>query len=387
MNYRLTRIACYISYIVGAVVCNFLPLLFVMFNTKYGVSYEELSLLIIINFVTQLATDVVSIKLFSRVGSRAMVMASNVLSCIGLILLALLPKVMSNTFLALCIAVIVFSVGGGLIEVMISPIIDRLPQPNSRGYMAFLHSFFCWGQIIVVLVTTVIIKLAGADSWPYISLMWAVIPFLNTFLLARVPIVEDVPEEERVPLKTLFSNKLFIVVVILMFAAGASELAMSQWASTFAEQGLGLPKMLGDILGPCAFALFMGVGRVSYPYIADRLGARKTLAACSALAVVCYLVAALSPNGIVSVLGCAMCGLGVSALWPGVYSLTSECFKTGGNAMFSTLAMAGDMGCSMGPWLVGMVAGGSGFKTAILIATAFPLISLIGLLFGQFNKE
>lgn len=378
MNYRLTRIACYISYIVGAVVCNFLPLLFVTFNTKYDISYEQLSFLILINFATQLLTDVVSIKLFSRVSSRAMVMASNIFSFIGFVLLALLPNVMDNVFFALCISTVIFSIGGGLVEVMISPIIDRLPQPNSRGYMSFLHSFFCWGQILVVLVTTTIIKLAGGGAWPYISLMWAVIPFLNTFLLARVPIVEDVREEERTPLKTLFGNKLFIIVVILMFAAGASELAMSQWASTFAEQGLGLPKMLGDILGPCAFALFMGVGRISYSHIADRFGAKRTLAVYSAVAVICYLITALSQNGIVSVLGCALCGLGVSALWPGIYSLTSECFKTGGNAMFSTLAMAGDIGCSVGPWLVGMLAGGANFKIAILIATVFPLTALIG---------
>ncbi|MBQ5798711.1 MAG: MFS transporter [Clostridia bacterium] len=385
MSYKTTRFSCYVAYIISAVVNNFLPLLFVMFNEDYGVTYPQLSILIFFNFAVQLLTDVASIKLVRKIGSRTAAVASNVISCAGFVLLAFLPTVMESTLLALFIAVFFTSVGAGLIEVIISPIMDRLPAPETKGYMAFLHSFYCWGQILVTVVTTVILKFAGNGSWSKISLLWAAPCLLNSILLCRVPIVEDVSEEKRTPLKTLFGNKLFVLIVLIMFAAGASELAIAQWASAFAETSLGLPKMTGDILGPSAFALFMGIGRVASALLQSKIGIRIQLIAGSALSIVCYLVSSLATNALVSVFACALCGLGVSILWPGLYSLASATFKTGGNAMFSVLAMAGDIGCSVGPWVLGMVAGDGGFKTAILVGTVFPFIAFVGLLSKRFR--
>lgn len=385
MTYRATRIACYVGYIVQAIVNNFLPLLFVMFNTDYGITYAQLSFVILLNFGVQLITDIASIKIVARFGTRRSVIGAHFLCATGLLLLSFLPRVIPSTFVGICISVLFYSVGGGLIEVLISPIIDRVSQGSGKAAMSFLHSFYCWGQILVVAVTTLLIRIAGSGVWQVASVFWAVIPFVNAFLLMRVPMAQDTQEDKSPSVKRFLQSRLFIVFIFIMFSAGASELAMSQWASTFAEQGLGLSKLKGDLLGPCAFAFLMGVGRIAASFLAEKISVRKLLTVCSVITAASYLAASLIDNGLIAVIACAVCGFGVSFMWPGLYSLAIEYFPSAGNAMFGLLAMAGDMGCSLGPWTVGIVAGFGGLKTALLVATVFPLISLFLLFAKSFN--
>ncbi len=376
MNYSKTRIACYTDYIVQAIINNFLPLLFVMFNTDYGVTYAQLGFLTLLNFSVQLGVDIASIKLAAKIGTRYSVVLANLLCGSGLVLLGILPRLIPNAFLGICIAVLFSAAGGGLIEVFVSPIMDRISGDMGKKFMSFLHSFYCWGQILVVLVTTAAILFFGKECWSFAAVCWSVIPFVCAVAFLRVPIVEDEPPEQRMNIGQLFRSGPFILFIILMFSAGASELAMSQWASTFAEQGLGLSKFTGDLLGPCAFAFCMGVGRIINSILPDRIGIKSVLIVCSIIAAASYLVASLCDNSIIAVLACALCGLGVSAMWPGVLSMSSAKFPHGGNAMFSLLAMAGDLGCSVGPWIAGIIAGIKDLNTALLCCTVFPLVSL-----------
>lgn len=380
MNYKHTRIACYIGSVTQAIINNFLPLLFVMFNTDYDVTYAQLSFIILLNFSVQLLVDIASIKIATKLGTRAATVMAHFFCMVGMLLLSFLPTALPSAFLGICISVIFTAIGGGLIEVLVSPIMDRISVTKGRGHMAFLHSFYCWGQILVVLVSTFAIKFAGSSVWALATACWSVVPFFNAFFFMRVPMIEDAPPEQRIPLKELLSSKLFMLFVLLMLTAGASELIMSQWASTFAEQGLGLSKLEGDILGPCAFAFFMGFGRLMYALLSDKIGIRIVLLSCSVIAVLCYLAASLVDNSIISVLACALCGLGVSVMWPGVLSFASEHFPTGGNPLFGILAMAGDFGCAFGPWITGIIAGEGGLRTALLIATVFPVGSVLILL-------
>ncbi|MBE6767213.1 MAG: MFS transporter [Ruminococcaceae bacterium] len=386
MSYSSTRVACYIGYIVQAIVNNFLPLLFVMFNTSYGLSYGKLGAVVLFNFGVQLVTDILSIKIVSKIGTKRAVIIAHFLCATGLLLLGILPRVMDNTFLGICIATLFSAVGGGLIEVLISPVMDRISGERGRGYMSFLHSFYCWGQILVVLLTTLAIYLFGIGCWYPLSFFWAAVPFFNGLAFIRVPIVEDEPEEKRTPLKKILKTKSFFLLAVLMFTAGASELAMAQWASTFAEQGLGLSKIKGDLLGPCAFALFMGVGRIIHALIPERIDIKTFLLTCGFITLACYLVTSLVDNSIVAVIACALCGLGVSATWPGSYTLASRTFRHGGNAMFGVLAMFGDLGASSGPWLAGLVAAAKGLKPALLACSVFPIMLILILMLYRKNN-
>ena len=386
MNYSKTRTACYIGYIVQAVVNNFLPLLFVMFNTSYGLSYQKLGALVLINFGIQLVTDIASIKIVAKLGTKKAVILAHFLCALGLALLGVLPRLFSDTFAGICISVLFSAVGGGLIEVLISPVMDRISGERGRGYMSFLHSFYCWGQILVVLLTTLAIYMFGIGSWIYLAFFWALIPFVNAFIFIKVPIVEDEPKESRTPLGKIIKTKSFLLLMVLMFAAGASELAMAQWASTFAEQGLGLSKITGDLLGPCAFAFLMGAGRIIYALLPEKIGIRTVLLACGFITLACYLVSSLVDNSIVAVCACALCGLGVSATWPGSYTLASKTFPHGGNAMFGILAMFGDLGASAGPWLAGLIAAAKGLRPALLLCGIFPLMLIVFLILYRKNN-
>lgn len=386
MNYSKTRFVSYIDYIVQAVINNFLPLFFVMFNTKFGISYAALGFVVLLNFLIQLLVDILSIKIVAKFGTRKCIIASNLFCGTGLVLLGVLPRIIPNTFLAICLATVFTAIGGGFIEVLVSPIVDRISGNMSKRYMSFLHSFYCWGQISVVLLITCAVLVFGHECWSVAAVCWSVVPFFAAAMFFKVPIVEDAPPEERMRVREMFASKTFILFIILMFAGGASELTMAQWASTFAEQGLGLSKFTGDILGPCAFAFFMGVGRIANSLLPERFSIRKVLLLCGILAAFCYLTAALANNSIVAVIACALCGLGVSVMWPGVLTLASGHFKKGGNAMFSLLAMAGDIGCSVGPWFAGIVAGASDLKTALLCSTVFPLTTVCILLFSKYKK-
>ncbi len=362
-NYRPTKIACYIGYVTQAIVINLAPLFFVIFSDKYGIDNASLGTLVLITFVVQILTDITAVKLTTKISLRSCAIWAHIFSATGLALLGILPNIIPHTFTALLISSVIYSIGGGLIEVVISPIVDAIPVEVTEGVggakaaaMSLLHSFYCWGQMSVVLITTFILSFIGNDNWIFIPFIWALIPFFNIFAFIRVPFPRFISESERTPIKKIVTTRLFIVCAVLMICSGASELAVSQWASMLAEKGLGVDKVTGDLLGPCAFAFCMGIGRMVYGILGSKLPLAKALLASSSLCVAGYLMITLFQNPIVALLGCSVCGLSVSLMWPGVLSLTSREFSHGGAVLFSLLAICGDIGCSVGPWLTGLVS-------------------------------
>lgn len=397
--YAGTRRAGYTGYVVQAIVNNLAPLLFVVFHTELDVPVAQLGLLAALNFGVQLLTDLVAMFFVDRVGYRRPIVAAHVLATVGLVLLAVLPGLLGDPFLGLCLAVVVYAMGGGLLEVLVSPIVEHLPAaPEEKASgMALLHSFYCWGQLATVVGTTVLIGALGDGSWALLPLLWAVVPAVNTVVFARVPLPDTVPEEHRTSVRGLLGTPLFLAALVLMMTGGAAELAMAQWSSFFAEQSLGVSKELGDLLGPGLFALLMGTGRFAYGLWGQGLDLRRTLAVMSLGATACYLVAATSGVAVVSLLACAACGFMVSLLWPGTFSLTAARFPTGGAAMFAVLALAGDAGGAAGPAAVGGLAvaasgplaelagllpddGGSGLRTGLVLAALVPAVFAVTVL-------
>ncbi|MBQ8027114.1 MAG: MFS transporter [Clostridia bacterium] len=378
LGYKSTVISCYICYISQAIVNNFSPLLFVMFSDRFDISLTQLSLMIALNFGVQLLTDFVAARLVDRVGYRPFVVAAHFLCAAGLSLLSVLPFVMPP-YVGLLIATICSAIGGGLIEVIVSPIIEACPNDNKASAMSLLHSFYCWGQMAVVLVSTLVFRFAGIEAWRVMSVVWALIPLVNAFLYMRVPINALPSENGHGGVLALFKKKTFVVFFLMMLCAGASELSMSQWASAFAESGLGVSKAMGDLLGPCMFAMFMGIARVFYGKFGSEISLSKFMAGSSALCIVAYLITVLSPFPILSLAGCALCGLSVGIMWPGTFSMASAAMPLGGTAMFAMLAFAGDMGCTSGPSLTGRIADtfGSDIKAGFAFATIFPVVMLI----------
>jgi len=393
MTFEHTRRACYVGYVTQAIVNNLAPLLFIVFQTRYDVSYEGLGRLVLLNFGTQLVTDIVAVKLVDRTGYRTPLVLAHVLSVVGFVLLAVLPGLVPP-YLGLSLAVVVYAIGGGLLEVVVSPVVDALPTPKAgkAAAMSLLHSFYCWGQVATVLGTTLLLAWIGHAAWKLVPLAWTAVPLVNLVALCRVPMPPTVPDEHRMAVGTLFTSSTFVTTMVLMFCAGAAELTMSQWSSLFAEQGLGLPKVWGDLAGPCLFAVLMGAGRFAYGLWGERINLVPALIACGVLSTACYLAAALATSPASSLVGCALCGLAVSLLWPGAFSLAAARFPLGGAAMFGILAVFGDAGASAGPWLAGAVAdavsgssaaGGSALRAGILVGTLFPLgLVIAALVFG-----
>ncbi len=352
-TYKDTRIACYTGYFVQAIINNLSPVFFIIYQNKLGISYSLLSLLIIINFLTQLVTDVLSIGFAEKYGERKCVVVSHILSFVGMTLLGVLPSAMPNKFSGLLIATVVSAVGSGMIEVLISPIVSNLPSDDDAGDMSLLHSFYCWGQVVVILVTTVLLALNV--KWWIIPLIWAVIPLINTFNFLSVPIIEQKDIHERLSFRKIFTSRIFIAFLLLMACSGAAEMSMSQWASLFMEKSLKITKALGDIIGPCMFALFMGIGRTVSGFSGNRLNLTKALMVAAFGCAVAYVIAALTNIPLLSLGAFALCGLCVSIMWPGVYSVCVDRFKTGSTAMFAFLALFGDLGCASGPAVTGFL--------------------------------
>ena len=361
MTFTTTRRAAYASFIVQAIVNNLAPLLFVVFHTRLGIDVARLGLLAGLNFLVQLLTDLAAVKVVDRVGYRAPMVLAHVLAALGLILMALLPQLLAAPFAGLCLAAVVYAVGGGLIEVLASPVVEHLPAEPGRSRasgMALLHSFYCWGQLGVVVVSTALLSALGPGAWWVLPLAWAAVPAVNAVLMARVPMPATVPDHERTSLTGLMGSPVFLLVLLLMAAGGASELTMSQWSSFFAQQATGVPKAVGDLLGPGLFALLMALGRTAYGL--DRRD--RAIPLCGALAasglgaVVCYVAAASSPTPAVGLLACALTGLCVALMWPGATSLAAARFPAGGGAMFAVLALAGDVGAAAGPSAAGAIA-------------------------------
>lgn len=388
-NYQTTIFSCFAGYIVQAIINNFAPLLFVTFQNIYQIPLSRITLLVTVNFGVQLIVDLLAARFVDRIGYRAAIVAAHVCSAAGLILLALLPDHM-DPFSGILISVIIYAVGGGLIEVLVSPIMESCPSENKEKAMSLLHSFYCWGQVGVVLLSTLFFQTAGIGNWRLLTLVWAVFPVVNGLVFLRAPIAPLIaPDEKAMSIKELFKNRLFWTTVLIMMCAGASELSMSQWASAFAEQGLGISKSAGDLAGPMTFAALMGTARAVYGKYGDRINLDRFMLASSLLCIVSYLLAALSPSPILSLAGCGLCGLSVGILWPGTFSKAAASLRTGGTAMFALLALAGDIGCSGGPTLVGMVseAAGNNMKAGILAAIMFPMILTVCLLSQQKRKK
>lgn len=399
-TYKNTMYACYTGFITQAIVNNLAPLLFIIFQDKYDISFEMLGRLILINFGTQIAADFFAMRYADRIGHRKAAVAAHFFCALGLISLSILPNILPSPYTGLMIAVMIYAVGGGFIEVMVSPIMDSLPGEAKSSSMSLLHSFYCWGQMAVVLITTLLLKILGPDAWIILPVMWSVIPIYNMFQFMKVPLMPPVAEKEKMPLRQLFGARTFVLALLLMMCAGSSELAMSQWSSLFAEKGLQVPKLVGDLLGPCLFALFMGIGRTIYGTFGHRIHLKKALLGSGTLCVICYAVTVFVQIPIISLLGCALCGLSVSLMWPGTLSLTAEAFPKGGTAMFGLLAVFGDVGASIGPWMAGLVSDLAqqshklfamgqaygmapdqiGLKTGLLSAIIFPIMLIVSLI-------
>ena len=385
LNYTSTKIASYAGLFVQAIVNNFLPILFIALQDVYKIGYEKLGRLIMFNFVTQLVTDMLTPKIVGLLGYRKSAIMCQGFAALGLAMLSFMPRIMPVPYVGIVISVMVYAFASGLMEVILSPMVEMLPTKNKSGNMAVLHSFYCWGQAVTTLVTTFLVSLFGYVNWMYIPILWAVVPLINMFSFIRVPIIEPEPERKSDSLKKLLSSPLFRCFMIMMVCAGASEIAMAEWASMFAQQALGVSKVVGDLAGPCAFAIFMGTGRILYARFSASLSFRKTVIALSALCAACYLTTALTHIPLLALISCAVCGFTVSVMWPGTYSAGAKAFPKGDAVMFSVFAMCGDLGCCLGPWILGIIADIKDLHTGIAFTAIFPIIMLITSIF--FFKE
>lgn len=382
-NYRRTVHACFAGYIVQAVVNNFAPLLFLTFQDSYHIPLSKITLLITINFGLQLVVDLLSAGFVDKIGYRTSVLIAHALSAVGLIGLTFLPEMFSDPFSGLLLAVMIYAVGGGLLEVLISPIVQACPTDNKEKAMSLLHSFYCWGYVGVVLCSTLFFNLFGIGNWKILAVVWALIPVVNAFVFIKVPIAPLISDGEKgLTIKELAGERVFWVFMLLMLCAGASEQAVSQWASTFAERGLGVGKTVGDLMGPMLFAAMMGAIRLIYGKRGDNIDLNRFMVYSSVLCIFSYLIISLSHIPAFGLIGCGLCGLSVGILWPGTFSMASSAIKGGGTAMFALLALAGDLGCSAGPTLVGLVssAAGNNLKMGILIGTVFPVVLLLSMM-------
>lgn len=390
-QYNKTITACFVGYIVQAVVNNFTPLLFLFFQRNYHIPLSQITLLVTFNFGIQLLVDLLSVGFVDKIGYRASMILAHVLSAAGLILLTVLPEILPIPFAGILIAVMIYAIGGGLLEVLVSPVVEACPSDNKEKAMSLLHSFYCWGHAGVVLISTLFFYVAGIEHWKILALFWALIPIGNAFAFTKVPIASLMEEGETgFTLKELFRIKVFWVLLIMMVCAGASEQAVSQWASTFAEKGLGISKTAGDLAGPMAFAVLMGASRAFYGKYGDRIDLDRFMIYSSILCILAYLGISLIPVPQLSLAACAVCGLSVGIMWPGTFSKASKALPRGGTAMFALLALGGDVGCSGGPTLVGFVSGalGDNLKMGVLAGIIFPVLLLTGIvLCGKSGKE
>ena len=394
-NYKKTLIACYLGYITQAISSNFTPLLFLTFKSSYGISLELIALIPLVFYLTQLLIDLVAVKFADVIGYRTCIVTSQAVSSLGLILMAFLPELLPNPFVGIIISVMLYAMGSGLVEVLLSPIVEACPFENKAGVMSLLHSFFCWGAVGVILGSTLFFSIFGTKNWQFLTLIWAVVPLFNTFNFLSCPIERLVEEGKGMRVTQLLRLPLFLLMIILMICVGASEATMTQWASAFTESALGVSKTLGDLLGPCMFAIFMGLARVFYGKKSEKLDLTKVMLWCGLLCFICYILAGLSPIPIVGLIGCALCGLSVGIMWPGTISLSSQKCPSGGTAMFAFLALAGDLGAAVGPAMVGGIAEavGGNLKIGLLFASIFPIILVFGLILlikkrlSGYNKE
>ena len=390
VSFQRTINACFAGYVVQAVVNNFVPLLFVMFQDSYQIPLSKITLLITVNFIFQLVIDILSAGFIDKIGYKTSVIIAHFCAAAGLISLTVLPEVFGDPFVGILVSVMIYAVGGGLLEVLLSPIVEACPTANKEKAMSLLHSFYCWGHMGVVLLSTVFFSVFGISNWKVLALIWALIPVINGIVFFTAPIYSLQEEGEKgLSLKELLSKGVFWVMILLMVCSGASEQAVSQWDSTFAEQGLGVSKTIGDLAGPMAFAFMMGLSRLFYGKYGDRIDLDKFMSGSTVLCLVSYLCISFAPFPVLSLAGCAVCGFSVGILWPGSFSKAAAAIKGGGTAMFAFLALAGDLGCSSGPTLAGFVSShmGDNLKAGILAAIIFPVLMLAGMFLSRKVKQ
>lgn len=388
-NYRKTVIACYLGFVTQAITANFAPLLFLTFHNNYSIPLGKIALISSVFFVTQLIVDVLCAKFADKIGYRRCVVGSQLMSAVGLIGLAFLPELLPDPFTGIIISTVIYAVGSGLTEVLVSPIVEACPFEHKEAAMSLLHSFYCWGSVRVILISTLFFALFGIENWKWLSCAWAIIPFINMFNFTSCPIEHPVEDGEGMGIKGLLKVPLFWLAIVLMICAGASELSMAQWASAFAESALGLSKSVGDIAGPCLFAVTMGISRTIYGKYGDKLDLMKFMIGSGCLCLVCYVTASTASIPMLGLLGCIMCGFSVGIMWPGAISICSAKIPSGGTAMFALLAMAGDMGGALGPWIVGNItqSAGDNMQKGMLAGCVFPIVLTLVLLIMKKSKK
>lgn len=378
-NYKKTLLACYLGFVTQAISANFTPLLFLTFRESYGITLDKIAMIPLVFYLTQLFVDFAATKFADKIGYRTCVVASQILSAVGLVLMAVLPELFASPFVGIIIAVVLYAIGSGLIEVLVSPIVEACPFENKDGMMSLLHSFYCWGAMGVILGSTLFFAVFGIENWKILTFIWALVPLYNTFNFIKCPIERLVEDGESMSIGKLLKTPIFWLMIILMVCSGASEASMAQWASAFTESAIGVSKTVGDLAGPCLFALFMGISRILYGKFSEKLDLTKIMLVCGLMCACCYLLAALSPLPVLGLSGCALCGLAVGIMWPGSVSISSQACPKGGTAMFAFLALAGDLGAMVSPAMVGSISEklGGNLKTGLLVATVFPVI-LVG---------
>ena len=377
-NFRHTTYACYVAYSTQALIVNFPPLLFLIFNEQYGIPLTKITWLITLNFIVQLTMDFLSSKFVDKIGYRTCMLAAHSFCAVGLIGMAFLPTILPP-FTGLLISVVIYAMGGGVIEVLTSPIVEASPADNKAAAMSLLHSFYCWGMVGVIVLSTLFFAVFGKENWQVLCCIWALLPLFNIFYFTQVPINTLTAEGEGMTVGQLAKSGLFWLFVLLMISSGAAEQAMAQWASAFAESGLKVSKTVGDLAGPCLFSVMMGIVRAFYGKYSEKVNLLNFIIASAVLCVLSFLITSFSPWPVVSLIGCALCGISVGILWPGVLSVASASFPKGGTAMFALLALSGDIGCTSGPSLVGAVMGATGadLKTSLLAGILFPVILIV----------
>ena len=388
-KYQKTMIACYLGFITQAITANFAPLLFLTFHRTYQISLGKIAFISTAFFFTQLLIDLFCAKYVDKIGYRKSVVASEILSAAGLIGLAFLPSLLPDPYVGILISVIIYAMGSGLIEVLVSPIVEACPFDNKDSVMSLLHSFYCWGSVGVILLSTIFFAIFGIENWRILSCVWALIPLFNTFNFISCPIESLTEEGEGFSIRQLFHIPIFWIALILMVCAGASEISMAQWASAYVESALGISKNIGDIIGPCLFAIMMGISRFFYGKYGEKLDLMKFMIGSGALCLVCYLLSALAPLPFLNLIGCAVCGFSVGIMWPGTISIASKKIPLGGTAMFALLAMAGDLGGSVGPGIVGLVtqAANDNLKIGVLAGCVFPAVLVLSVLLLKRKRE
>lgn len=381
-KYQKTLIACYLGFITQAIAANFAPLLFLTFHRTYQISLGRIAFISTAFFFTQLLVDLFCAKYVDRIGYRRSVIASEVFSAAGLIGLAFLPSLLPDPYVGILISVIIYAMGSGLIEVLVSPIVEACPFDNKDSVMSLLHSFYCWGSVSVILLSTIFFAIFGIENWRILACIWALIPLYNTFNFISCPIESLTEEGEGLSIRQLCHIPIFWIALILMVCAGASEISMAQWASAYVESALGISKSIGDIIGPCLFAVMMGMSRSFYGKYGENIDLMKFMIGSGALCLVCYLLSALAPLPFLNLVGCAVCGFSVGIMWPGTISIASQKIPLGGTAMFALLAMAGDLGGSVGPGIVGFVTqnANDNLKVGMLAGCVFPTVLVLSVL-------